>query len=102
MFPNTPQRVQIRVASGADQHHPRARNDLARRCMIKTGSPPVIFFTGDDTPGNALPLHATQRGSPVCTFGETAQAGVTISTYVTFVGVALSENGKPLAIINRH
>jgi len=94
VFPNTPQRVQMRVTSGADQHHPRARNDLARRCMIKTGSPPVIFLTGDDTPGNALPLHATQRGSPVCTSGETAQAGVTISTYVTFVGVALSENGK--------
>lgn len=94
MFPNTPQRVQMRVTSGADQHHPRARNDLARRCMIKTGSPPVIFLTGDDTPGNALPLHATQRRSPVCTSGETAQAGVTISTYVTFVGVALSENGK--------
>ncbi len=81
MFPNTPQRVQMRAASGADQHHPRSRNALARRCMIKTGSPPVIFLTGDDTPGNALPLHATQRGSPVCTFGETAQAGVTISTY---------------------
>ncbi len=92
----------MRAASGADQHHPRARNDLARRCMIKTGSPPVIFFTGDDTPGNALPLHATQRGSPVCTSGETAQAGVTISTYVTFVGVALPRMGKPLAIINRH
>ncbi len=95
MFPNTPQRVQMRAASGADQHHhPRSRNDLARRCMIKADSPPVIFLTGDDTPGNALPLHATQRGSPVCTSGETAQAGVTISTYVTFVGVALFGNGK--------
>ncbi len=102
MFPNTPQRVQMRVASGTDRHHPRARNDLARRCMIKTGSPPVIFLTGDDTPGNALPLHATQRGSPVCTSGETAQAGVTISTYVTLSVLLCPRMGKPLAIINRH